>query len=399
MAEDLEPGTQPPPRPPLIERVMPLQWLALDAVAAVGFLALLSQSRDPGSSDNPALDALALAASLVFLLRRRFPVLVLVFMAVATAKITRGGSGYENYQPFGMMLALYSVVTLRRRWVGVAASAFVLVVAVWVCSSMHMSTSNLVLNTAAVGLGPGLSGYIRLARQKYLAALDAEQAQKTEAEITARIADERMRIARELHDVVAHAVSLMTVQAGVAVYRSHGEEQLRETLSSIESTGRAALVDMRRLLGVLRRVDDEVERQPELAPMPGLGDLGTLVSQTAQAGLRVSLQVTGEQRPSPAGLELAVFRIVQESLTNVMRHARTPSATVVLGYEDEDLTVNVTNPGFPGTPTTPVVPGHGLSGMAERVAMYGGALVAERTPTGGFSVSARIPLVNETLAA
>jgi signal transduction histidine kinase len=256
------------------------------------------------------------------------------------------------------------------------------------------------LNAAAVGLGPGVSGYIRLARQKYLSALDAEQAQRTEAEITARIADERMQIARELHDVVAHAVSLMTVQAGVAVYRSHEEEQLRTTLSSIESTGRAALVDMRRLLGVLRGAADEPERRPELAPMPGLGDLGALVSQTAQAGLRVSLQVTGEQRPLPAGLELAVFRIVQESLTNVMRHARTPSAAVVLGYESEGLTVNVTNPGlpgfpgfpgFPGTPTTPVVAGHGLSGMTERVAMYGGLLVAERTPTGGFSVSARLP--------
>jgi signal transduction histidine kinase len=185
-------------------------------------------------------------------------------------------------------------------------------------------------------------------------------------------------------------MSLIAVQAGVAnhVIDSRPEEAAR-ALASIEATSRAALTEMRRLLGVLRdggggRVD------PTLEPAPGLADLDQLISRTAQAGVRVDLDVRGRRRPLPAGVDLTAYRIVQEALTNVVRHAEADTSRVVVTYADDALCLEITDPGR-GAPI-PVGEGHGIVGMRERVGLYGGTFEAGPRRPHGFRVAARLPL-------
>jgi signal transduction histidine kinase len=207
------------------------------------------------------------------------------------------------------------------------------------------------------------------------------------------VMDERARIARELHDVVAHHVSVMVVQAG-AERRVLPEEQesARETLSSIEDVGRQALVEMRRLLGVLRQHD----RDDELAPSPDLSTLDLLVEQLREAGLAVELHVEGVRRTLPAGVELTAYRIVQEALTNTLKHAGAARAVVHLTYAPTQLAITISDDGR-GATTPPAdgagapAGGHGLIGMRERVSLHGGTLQTGASGS-GFSVRAALPL-------
>jgi signal transduction histidine kinase len=394
-------------RLPLTQRVRPWQWVAFDVFVALLFVSEVRRQQQ--SYENHWLDVIILGLTVVFPFRRRFPLPALVLLAAGTTTLTFFPKPYSDYQPFAMMLALYSLTAQCSRRVAIAASGGLMLLAIVIMSYMvHSSPAVALLSGCAVGLMPGIAGYSVQQRRVYAASLAGEQARLVEAEVTSRLAEERIRIARELHDVVAHAVSLMTVQAGVAVFREHEAAEMRRMLGSIEETGRAALVDMRQLLGVLRSepgVDAGGEtRSPlpssaggtvgERSPVPTLDDLGTLVAQTAQAGLRVSLRVDGEPRPLPAGVELAAYRIVQESLTNVLRHARTSVGAVVVGYGAEDFTVSVSNPAPPdGLPPKPPGPaGHGLVGMAERAALFGGSFTAGPAEEGGYAAFARFPL-------
>jgi signal transduction histidine kinase len=227
-------------------------------------------------------------------------------------------------------------------------------------------------------------------RRGYYAALE-DRAARLEAErhAQARVAAaaERARIARELHDVVAHHVSVMVVQADGAGYALRSDpDRAQAALSAISSTGRQALTEMRRLLGVLRSADQHAE----LAPMPGLGELRELLDQARAAGLEVSYTLTGAPRELPEGAELAAYRVVQESLTNTRKHAGlAATAAVTLRYEPDGLTVEVTDDGMATASGQPG--GHGLAGMRERIAMYGGTVQAGPLPTGGFGVTARLP--------
>jgi signal transduction histidine kinase len=227
-------------------------------------------------------------------------------------------------------------------------------------------------------------------RRGYYAALE-DRAARLEAErhAQARVAAaaERARIARELHDVVAHHVSVMVVQADGAGYALRSDpERAQAALSAISSTGRQALTEMRRLLGVLRSADQHAE----LAPMPGLGELRELLDQARTAGLEVSYTLTGTPRELPEGAELAAYRVVQESLTNTRKHAGlAATAAVTLRYEPDGLTVEVTDDGMATASDQPG--GHGLAGMRERIAMYGGTVQAGPLPGGGFGVTARLP--------
>ena len=266
-------------------------------------------------------------------------------------------------------------------------------------------------------------------RRGYYQALE-ERAERLERERDAQAqvaaAAERARIAREIHDVVAHNVSVMVVQADGAAFALDGSPQrAREALAAISATGRRALAEMRSLLGVLRDppgrdgtpgilgegalgngvLADGALRDGgrALAPQPGVEDLAGLLEQARTAGLPVSLTIGGDPRPVPAGEALAVYRVVQESLTNVRKHAG-PGATAVvsLDYGQDGLLIRVTDDGagasaVPGRLGGDAGPGHGLAGMRERVELYGGTARSGPRPGGGYEVVARLPVAMEAV--
>ena len=210
-----------------------------------------------------------------------------------------------------------------------------------------------------------------------------------ERDIVAReaVVEERARIARELHDAIAHNVSMMVVQAG-AERRVLDEERgpTREVLETIEQIGRGALTEMRRLVGMLRSDTEE-----PLAPQPGIDDLPALVTQVREAGLPVELEVVGVRRELPVGLELSAYRIVQEALTNALKHAGDAHATVRVHYGSESLELEISDDGAGASSPAPSG-GHGLVGMRERVALYGGRFDAGRRPSGGFAIRVALPI-------
>ncbi len=210
-----------------------------------------------------------------------------------------------------------------------------------------------------------------------------------EREVAARIAvaEERSRIARELHDVVAHAVSVMVLQVGAVRHRMpESDEEGREALRNVEQAGRAALVEMRRLLDAMRREGEEAE----LRPQPGLGNLDGLLSDVRAAGLDVDLHVHGEPVDLPSGLDLSAYRILQEGLTNALKHSGAQQAEVDVTYGDRDLLVAVRDDGR--GPASSDGLGHGLVGIRERVKIYGGEMTAGAENGRGFTLRARLPL-------
>jgi signal transduction histidine kinase len=215
-------------------------------------------------------------------------------------------------------------------------------------------------------------------------ALDRERAENARL----AVADERTRIARELHDVVGHTVSLLVLQAGAErlALGEHGPST-REALAEIEQSGRSTLAELRRLVGVLRRDDEE----PELAPVPGLIRLPELVDHVRLTGLAVDLQVAGEPRPLPPGLDVSAYRIVQEALTNTVKHSMARRVRVCIRYDVRELGIDVTDDG-PAKGSVTENGGHGLVGMRERVGLYGGKLTVGPRAGAGFSVEASLPL-------
>ena len=222
---------------------------------------------------------------------------------------------------------------------------------------------------------------------------EVERLERGHAEATqAALAIERQRIARELHDVVTHNVSVMVVQAGAARHvLSIAPEQAREALLAVEATGREALTELRHLLGLLSHDDGE---DAALAPQPGIEQIPALVQRTRDAGLRVTLHITGEPRALPQSINLAVYRIVQEALTNALKHSGMACTDVLLAYQSSGLAVTVADEGVGDTTSTGVA-GRGLVGMRERVALYGGRLDAGPRPEGGYSVRAWFPSEHE----
>jgi signal transduction histidine kinase len=290
------------------------------------------------------------------------------------------------------------------------------------------SAADLLLESGLLITAAWTIGYSVRQQRAYAAGL-REQAERRAGEQLAEArrasSEERLQIARELHDVVAHTMSLIAVQAGVANYvvSAHPEEAVR-ALSSIEETSRGALYEMRALLGVLRAERNGTgPGQPDagLVPAPGLADLDRLIERTAEAGVRVDLAVRGERLQLPAGLDLAAYRVVQEAITNVIKHAATDRCTVTVAYHEDALTLEVTDSGSganwrgsghlaasgehaangSGGPTAGAggpTAGAGIAGMRERVGMYGGEFRAEPLPGRGFRVTARFPLAGTGLA-
>jgi signal transduction histidine kinase len=214
-------------------------------------------------------------------------------------------------------------------------------------------------------------------------ALEAEFKRESAARLA--VAEERARIARELHDVVAHAVSVMVLQVGAVRHRLEEPED-NEALRGVERAGRTALTEMRRLLAAMRRDDDEAE----LGPQPGLDELDSLLAQVGRAGLPVKLHVDGDPVPLPRGIDLSAYRIVQEGLTNALKHARATTADVTVSYQPRALQLEIRDDGIGSTTSDGL--GHGLVGIRERVKIYGGEMSTRTANGGGFVLSTRLPL-------
>ena len=373
-------------RPPLLDVLLALALVAVVEAEAA------SEHLHPYWASVPTF-----AVSMgVLAWRRRLPfAAVLVGFAAGLIAAAASVSQHKPFSPiFGVFVGLYSLALYaspRRAVVGLAyaiAAAYA-----QIGFGMHYGESYGGTDfgfIAVLLLAPWLVGKAMRGRVAHIdvLALRAEKAER-EREQRAREAarEERARIARELHDVIAHSVSVMVVQAGAA------EEVLRETperalepIRAVQETGRQALAEMARLLGILRRDGEELG----LAPQPGLDDLESLIEQTRLAGLPVELRVEGTRRPVPLGADLSAYRIAQEALTNARKHAGEAHATVTVRYGAEALELEITDDGSGSGKGDGG--GHGLVGMHERVALFGGELHAGPRPGGGFRVHARLPL-------
>jgi signal transduction histidine kinase len=478
-------------RPPLTKRMGPKHWAVLDYAAGgfttmILFVTLRSALRAaqfqpagpmhfvplPGAG---ALSALVVsAAGLAVALRRRRPVFMLgVLLAGSMIATTLTGpdfSALSFFLPVAYVLYLVASTYERRRdAIRVLAAVYItLLIDIVLLVVGWDGFFNLggMISVALCVIVVWTVGYNVRQRRRYAVSLQDEAASKA-------VAQERLRIARELHDVVAHSMSVIAVQAGYGQYVIDSQPgDARDALGAIQATSREALDEMRRMLGALRQADDADARasaagsvpagaRPDRAPAsdgpgaplfpaPGLADLDRLVARTAGAGVRVEMARYGQPRDLPASIDLSAYRIIQEALTNVVKHARTGSCRVLLGYRDDELTIEVTDNGAgmpvpdlagagvsrPGTATpngtaltarnatalmarkgtglrgadtldgTPVSPdgappvsagaipgaGQGIIGMRERVTLLGGEFSAGPLPGYGFRVSARIPL-------
>jgi signal transduction histidine kinase len=346
---------------------------------------------------TPWMFVLAGFAFLPLALRRRFPLWVLGASTVAAALYDRF-SHAPTMTMVAPLIALYTVGTLRNRrtvWIA-AAAAFVFTAALMIPQlSMSRLISELVRVGATFAVAASLGDATRN-RRAYIAEVEerASQAEQSrEQEAHRRVEEERLRIARELHDVTAHSLSLIAVQAGAAEkVVERDPEAARRALEAIRLTSRGSLDELRAMLGVLR--GDE-ESAP-LSPAGRLEGLARLVSSVEDAGVAVSLDVTGELADLPAYADVSAYRIVQEALTNVVRHAAATRATVRLKRERDAILVEVTDDGraLLGVP----VEGHGMAGMRERAAALGGTFEAGPLAGGGFQVSAVLPLTGRSSA-
>jgi signal transduction histidine kinase len=339
--------------------------------------------------------ALVLLHTLPLVARRRFPGTV-VALCVASGLAFAALFLPPFFLGPALLVAVYSVAAYGRRWVSLAGLvvAELGLAAVWLTPAM-LERSTFLLFMGVIAVFWVLGRFVG-DRQLYAAQLEERTAELEQAreELARRaVTEERLRLARELHDVVAHAMSVIAVQSGVGAHVADTQpEEAARALAAIEATSRAALEELRRLLGVLREED---EPQGDLAPVPGLADLEGLLAELAKAGLAVKLQVNGTRPPLPAGVDLSAYRIVQEALTNVVKHAGPTRAQVVVDFRDHDVRVEVTDDGRGAVTSVSdgrAGTGHGLIGMRERVQAFGGDLEVGPRPDGGFRVAARLPL-------
>ncbi|MEV7006549.1 sensor histidine kinase [Streptosporangium sp. NPDC051022] len=369
---------------------------ALLAVALTGMTLVWAVKDDSGPWRRPdaAAVALTLVANLPVAVRRRAPVIALAVCSAAS--FWHHSLGYQpNVNNFSILLTLYTVTVLRSPRVAVAGIAAAAAVWWWASlmstagmAELNMLQSALVILTAWV-LGMGTR---RLAdRNRRLAELTERLRRQREAEASRAVAEERVRIARELHDIVAHHMSVISVQAGLARYVFASDPHTAScALATVADTSHEALEEMRRLLAVLR-VDHRPGGDGLYDPTPGLTQLGQLVERVRGAGVPVDLEVTGRPRSLNPGVELCAYRVVQESLTNVIKHAFPARARVRLHYGGEELLITVTDDGSPSQESGNGG-GLGLIGMRERVRLYGGRIVSGPLARGGFEVSATVPL-------
>ncbi len=364
--------------------------MVLFALASVAELFVVG-----GVHDRAIMVVLALLWSLPYLLRERNPALppFVAAAALATAGLVQGHATNNLSMPFlSALIASVSFGLLADRRLRIAGWCAIIGAAAVVDwrSSNHASDffwTTLILSLAWF-FGVALGSRTAQTRELRRRVETAERERAIAAEHAAT--QERARIARELHDVVAHSVSVMVVQAsGVRRLLNDDQEREREALLSVEHIGREALTEMRRMLGVMRTGE---ERPADLAPQPGLKGLDRLIAQVEEAGLPVTLHIEGERPELPVGIDLAAYRIVQEGLTNALKHAKGARADVLIRYGEDEVQVEVADDGPGVNGSGPHSDGHGLVGMRERVALYGGTLDAGPRDGGGFVLRAQLPV-------
>jgi signal transduction histidine kinase len=444
-------------RPPLTKRLSPRHWAALDYVvgALFGLILLASIRRGvvtavtapygavpyrPLALTWPLTIFLVIVAAVAAGLRRRRPAFMLGVLLTGSVMVTVLVGPANGTLTYFLPIAyvLYLVAATYERWqaaVRVLLAVFTTLVADAIL--LYLTGGGFFLHGGLISVGlcviiAWFTGYIVRQRRRYAIRLQDEAASKA-------VAEERLRIARELHDVVAHSMSVIAVQAGYGQYvidtRPAGA---RDALGAIQATSREALDEMRRMLGALRQADETDAaragglRPPAAAgsapllPAPGLADLDRLITRTASAGVQVDVRRYGQPRELPPGIDLSAYRIVQEALTNVVKHAGTSSCRVLIGYGPDELVLEVSDngagipvlagamvpghamaaggepaggaqAGFPGAGLGAIGgSGHGIIGMRERVSLLGGEFSAGPLPGYGFQVSAHIPLSRDS---
>ena len=321
--------------------------------------------------------------TLAVAVRRRFPTAAGIWAGLL-ADVVAGTIGPPNLITYGLawMCCMYAFAVWsspRAFWLGLGAiSGGGLATAAVPGGDLKSTVQFVFVSTVVLILVHRLVGARE--RRAQLAERERDVARREAA------VEERARIARELHDVIAHHVSMMVLQAGAERRALERTGEHSEALETIERSGRSALTETRRLLGILRTDDEQA-----LAPQPRLGDVPQLVAQVREAGLAVDLQVEGERRELPEGIELSAYRVVQEGLTNALRHAGDAHAQVRIRYRPQSIEIEVADDG-PGEATESSSGGHGLAGMRERVALYGGRLTAGRGPREALSSASPSPV-------
>ncbi|MFB9679612.1 sensor histidine kinase [Streptosporangium vulgare] len=360
----------------------------LDALGAAAYaftLLLFGMGRlDPAVPGWAEFLVLA-GITLPLAVRRLWPLTVFcAVLAMSLVSLVLLGTVHDRFAAAAFALYLVALTRPRPRWEPTIAIGACGAVAVLLLSAVGTPApapgvvGPLLVGVALMG-GAWVAGRAVRDRRAYTARAAEQLAGRA-------VAEERLRIAREMHDVVAHSMSLIAVKAGIANHvAAVRPEEAADALRVIETTSRGALAEMRQLLGVLR---SDLGSSPDLAPSPGLAGLAALAERASMAGVRVELDVRATGLPE--GVELSVYRIVQEALTNVVRHAAPARCRVSVEASGGEVLVEVSDDG-PGERLLPGGPGHGLIGMRERVVMYGGSFAAGRRPEGGFGISARIP--------
>jgi signal transduction histidine kinase len=372
--------------------------LLIGALAVAAMLELVIGRNSPGAPDTTLWFSVPAVACLVLPLfaRRRFP-----FGGPAAYWLIAAGLSFVDPILIPFMVSLFPVGLasafllgnlrdIRLAWTGLAIVLSSITTLVYNIPG-HL-TAELIFIPVDFGISWAAGFALRERAEKAEAAeIRAVQAER-EREAAARVAvaEERARIARELHDIVAHAVSVMVLQVGAVRHRLPDERAAdREALRGVERAGRTALTEMRRLLAAMRRDGDDVE----FTPQPGLDGLDSLLEEIGRAGLPVELHVDGEPFPLPRGVDLSAYRIVQEGLTNTLKHARASDVDVTVRYRPDELEIEVRDNGQ-GTATSDGL-GHGLVGIRERVKLYGGEMTAGTATGGGFLLSTRLPISHD----
>jgi signal transduction histidine kinase len=368
--------------------------LPVDGLLALGLATWSLAEVATGSAHGPVRVTVpaALAMSMPFLWRRRLP--LVVGLVVAAAFAAEQWLGVDTRTQISSMAAMPAAAYAVAAYARLRPAVAVLIAQVaLVAATSHAKPSGALF--AGIVLGGGwVAGRAMRVHRRRSAALTSAVAREQQRAETAAL-EERTRIARELHDIVAHAVSVMVIQAGAAseVLRTDPDGAL-QALDTVRGTGRQALDELRRLLGVLRSGQED----RGIAPQPGLDRLPALVEQVGSPTLTVRLHQSGTRPELPASLELAVYRIVQEALTNTVKHAGATRADISISYHPHGVDVRVVDDGR-GPTAREDGAGHGLGGIRERVAMFGGSLTSGPGPDGGFQVHARLPLSTPAVAA
>jgi signal transduction histidine kinase len=370
-------------------------WFELLIVflAIAGMLELVVGRDLPGAPATSLWIAIPTIGVLVLLLlaRRRFP-----FGAPAAYWILAGAISFGD----GVLLAFVgslSIVGLASAFLlgnlrdPLKAGAGLIVVVVGILVVVYNIPGETASDLTFITLRFVVAWVAGYALRERAEQVEAAEERATHAELTARIAvaEERGRIARELHDIVAHAVSVMVLQAGVVRRRLSAPSEDRDLLNGVELAGKNALAEMRRLLAAMRREGEEAD----LVPQPGLDGLDSLLDEVSRAGLPVELHVDGKPFPLPRGIDLSAYRIVQEGLTNALKHAHASDADVTVRYRPDELEIEVRDNGQ-GSATNDGL-GHGLIGVRERVTIYGGKMTAGTAVDGGFVLNTRLPLAQD----